>query len=232
MGRAGRHVHFQHISCAFVAGVEAGTGPVSVVIADDEASFRDVLRRILDADGGIAVLDEASDGAAAVRLAEALAPDVVVLDIRMPGVDGVAAAGAIKALVPQTVVVMLTVSDDEDDLFESLRAGASGYLRKDLDLDGVPAAIRSIASGQFLLGGSLWSMVRARLLEDDDPAPTPRQSEVLELLRENLTNRQIAERLYISELTAKRHVSDIMAKFHQSTRQDAVRFAKAQGLLP
>jgi DNA-binding NarL/FixJ family response regulator len=208
------------------------TAPVRVLVADDHPPTRVGVRLAL-AEHGFTICAEAADARGAVAGALREAPDVCLLDIRMPG-GGIAAAAEIAARLPETVIVMLTVSRDDTDLFDALRAGASGYLLKDIDPDRLPVALRGVMAGEVALPRQLVS----RLVEEfegrsrrrfrvaglgDRPSLTEREWEVLELLHDGLTTREIAERLSISAVTVRRHASAIVRKLRVRNRGEALR---------
>jgi DNA-binding NarL/FixJ family response regulator len=201
--------------------------PLTVLIADDHAPTRAGVRSVLG-EGGFAVVAEAGSADAAVDRAVRERPDVCVLDISMPG-GGIAAAARIAQQSPATAVVMLTVSREDEDLFGSLRAGALGYLPKDMDPGRLAAALRGVLSGEAALPRTLV----ARLVEEFRSAEcrpwrrlvrrrgatlTAREWDVLELLREQLTTAEIAHRLGVSAVTVRRHVSSILAKLRVPDR--------------
>jgi DNA-binding NarL/FixJ family response regulator len=205
-----------------------------VLIADDHAPTRAGVRMALEQDG-IAVCAEAANAPDAVEAALRERPDACLLDVHMPG-GGTSAASMITTRLPGTVVLMLTVSRDDDDLFESLRRGAVGYLLKDMDPSELPAAVRAALAGEAALAGPL----AARLVEEfrqgprprtlaaqprGQPALTRREWEVLELLCEGAATADIAKRLFLSPVTVRRHVSDIVGKLGVSSREEAVRVA-------
>ncbi len=207
---------------------------MTVLIVDDDACFRTVLVAVLTTEFDIAVVGEASDGAEAVAMATHLLPEVVLLDVAMPGTGGIEAARAIKEWLPTTKVVMLTASDEEEDLYKALRAGASGYLLKDRAMAEVAVSVRAVASGQAVLSPSMAAKLAAEFA-GPLPEPTPRLSEreleILQLLAEGLANREIAEDLSLSPHTVKRHVANILAKLHQRSRLEAVLYAQRRDLL-
>lgn len=207
---------------------------ITVLVADDDACFRAVLIAVVAAEADMAVVGEAGDGAEAVAMATSLIPEVVLLDVAMPGTGGIEAARAIKEWLPITKVVMLTASDEEEDLYKALRAGASGYLLKDRALTELGVSVRAVASGQAVLSPSMAAKLAADFA-GPLPGPTPRLSErelgILRLLTEGLANREIAEELSLSSHTVKRHVANILAKLHQRSRLEAVLYAQRQNLL-
>ncbi len=211
------------------------TDPViEVLVADDDARFRRVLTAIVGAEDDMIVVGQAADGADAVAQAASLAPDVVLLDVAMPGTGGIEAARAIKEYVPTTRIVMLTASDEEDDLYKALRAGASGYLLKHSALVDVAVSVRTAASGHVVLTPSMAAKLVAEFVGPIPEWTSPlseRELEVLQLVSDGRANRQIAEALSLSLYTVKRHMANILAKLHQRTRFEAVLYAQRRDLL-
>jgi two-component system NarL family response regulator len=214
---------------------------IRVLIADDQALFRRGLFVVRGAEDHIEVVAEAENGKEAMIKAEELAPDVVLMDVRMPQVNGIDAARHIRDVSPSTRILMLTVSDDEEDLFEAIKAGANGYLLKEISVEEVPEAIRAVAQGQSLISPSMASKLLkefnalAKKAEERQqypaPALTARELEVLRLVARGMTNREIADELYISENTVKNHVRNILEKLHLHTRMEAVIYAVRERLL-
>src|SRR5207244_6606168 len=214
---------------------------IRVLIADDQALFRRGLYVVLGTEGGIEVVGEAEDGAEAVAKAEELAPDVVLMDVRMPQVNGIEAARTIRTVSPTAKILMLTVSDEEEDLYEAIKAGANGYLLKEISIEEVADAIRAVVQGQSLISPSMASklltefntLVRRAEEKQQFPAPrlTDRELEVLKLVAQGMSNREIADDLYISENTVKNHVRNILEKLHLHSRMEAVVYAVREKLL-
>jgi DNA-binding NarL/FixJ family response regulator len=221
----------------------ATSGPeaIRVLLADDHALFRRGLRVTLDLEPDIAVVAESGDGAEAARRAAETLPDVVLMDVRMPRRGGIEACMAIKAAVPSARIVMLTMSDDEGDLYQAIKAGASGYLLKDLPIEEVASSIRSVMTGQSLISPALASKLLtefAAMAKRGDavhqvPSPrlTARELEVLRLVARGLNNRDIARELVISENTVKNHVRNILEKLQLHSRMEAVVYAVREKLL-
>jgi DNA-binding NarL/FixJ family response regulator len=215
------------------------TEPIAVLVADDHAPTRADVKGILDEDGRFAVRAEAADAAGAVAAALEARPDVCLLDVRMPG-GGVGAAWEISARLPDTKIVMLTVSRDDADLFAALRAGASGYLLKDLDPDRLPDALAAVVAGEGALPGSLVARLvnefrdrgpRRRAVLSSSPSGEPltsREWQVLELMRDGLTTAQIADRLVISRATVRSHVAGILRKLRVPDREAALELFRSQ----
>jgi DNA-binding NarL/FixJ family response regulator len=207
------------------------TSLIRVLVADDHARTRAMVRNALEETGDFEVCAEARDAASAVLAAEETHPDVCLLDINMPG-SGIAAAARITATLPETAVVMLTVSRQDEDLFDALRAGASGYLLKGLDEDAIGSALRKVLDGEATLPGSLV----ARLIEEfrdrehrrvalpEGPAArlTGREWDVLELMRKGATTQEISRRLFVSPTTVRSHVSAVLRKLGVSNREAAI----------
>jgi DNA-binding NarL/FixJ family response regulator len=205
------------------------TDIVRVLIADDHVPTRTGVRMALER-GGIAVVAEAANARDAVLAAAHDRPDVCLIDIDMPG-GGIEAAAEISAAVPGTYVLMLTVSQHEQDLFDALQAGAAGYLLKDMDPAELPAAVRRAAAGEAVLPGGLTARLVEELRRRERPstprlqhrlkvAMTPREREVLELLGDGRSTAEIAERLRLSPVTVRRHVSAVMRKLEVSSRDE------------
>ena len=218
--------------------------PIRVLIVDDHALFRRGLEMVLDEENDIELVGQASDGAEATQRAAESLPDVVLMDIRMPKSSGIVACRAMKEAAPSTKIVMLTISDEEEDLFEAIRAGASGYLLKDIPLDEVAEAVRAVHGGQSLISPSMAGKLLtefatlARRNEDEPPqqqlpAPklTEREMEVLKLVAKGMNNRDIAKELFISENTVKNHVRNILEKLQIHSRMEAVMIALRDKLI-
>lgn len=201
-----------------------------VLIADDHPPQRAGVRAALE-DDGFVVVAEVGDAKSAIEEAVRERPDVCVLDIHMPG-GGIHAAERITSKVPETVVVMLTVSREDDDLFEALRAGASGYLLKDTDPDRLPIALRGVLSGEAALPRSLVARVveefsgrgrrRVSLKRSRGVNLTAREWQVLEQMRDGKTTAEIAEGMFVSPVTVRTHVSAILKKLRVTSRQEAI----------
>jgi DNA-binding NarL/FixJ family response regulator len=204
---------------------------IRVVLADDHAVVRQGLRTFLDLQDDIEVVAEATDGAEAVAAAQALDPDVVLLDLVMPGMDGL---GALKRLSEgRTRVVVLTSFGDDDKLFAALRAGAAGYLLKDVEPAELVKAIRAAHAGQSPLSPAVATRVVEEVAHGGPAAPgklTPRELDVLTLIARGRSNKVIARELGVAEKTVKTHVSHILAKLGVSDRTQAALYAVRQGL--
>jgi DNA-binding NarL/FixJ family response regulator len=223
---------------------EPGGDAIRVLIADDHALFRRGLEMVLQGEPGLELVGQASDGQEAVKLASEVAPDVVLMDIRMPKMTGIEAARQMKEIAPSARIVILTISDEDDDLFEAIRAGASGYLLKDIPLDELAGSVRSVHGGQSLINPSMagkllteFATLARRDAEDEPakhaPAPklTEREMEVLRLVARGMNNRDIAKELFISENTVKNHVRNILEKLQSHSRMEAVMIAAREKLI-
>jgi two-component system NarL family response regulator len=214
---------------------------IRVIVADDHALFRRGLEMVLQSEPDIEVVAEANDGNEVIALSEQHMPDLVLMDVRMPGRSGIEATQAIKDAVPHTKILMLTISDEEEDLYDAIKAGANGYLLKEISIEEVAGAIRSVHMGQSLISPSMASKLlnefAAMARKDEEkqqmPAPrlTEREMEVLTLVAQGLNNRDIAKQLFISENTVKNHVRNILEKLHLHSRMEAVVYAVREKLL-
>ena len=217
----------------------AGSEPVRVLVVDDQELFRRGLIMLLSGDTDIEVVGEASDGITATELAVKTAPDVILLDVRMPRRTGVEACRAIKEAVPSAKIIMLTVSDEEADLYEAVKSGASGYLLKDSSIEEVAQAIRVVADGQSLISPSMAIKLidefkqMSRPERETGPALrlTERELDVLRLVAQGHSNKEIAARLFISENTVKNHVRNMLEKLQLHSRMEAVMYAVRENLL-
>jgi DNA-binding NarL/FixJ family response regulator len=213
----------------------------TILIADDQALVRVGLRKILESEPELTVVGEASDGEEAVDGARRLRPDVVLMDIRMPVLDGIEATRRIADAQPGTRVLMLTTFALDTYVYDALRAGASGFMLKDAPPEEIAAAVRIVASGEALLAPAITRAVveefaRQRPAAAPTPTPalaglTPREREVLDLLARGLSNPEICKRLVISEATAKTHVARILQKLDLRDRVQAVIYAYESGLV-
>jgi DNA-binding NarL/FixJ family response regulator len=217
------------------------TEPIRVMIVDDHALFRRGLQMVLEAEDGIDVVAEAGDGAEAIARAEDAMPDVVLMDVRMPKHSGIEATRALRALLPNSKILMLTISDEESDLFEAIKVGASGYLLKEISIEEVANAVRAVHAGQSLISPSMASKLLSEFAtmvkRTDDrqtylaPRLTARELEVLKLIAHGASNRDVAKELVISENTVKNHVRNILEKLHLHSRMEAVVYAVREKLL-
>jgi DNA-binding NarL/FixJ family response regulator len=212
----------------------------TVVVADDHALIRSGLAGMLGAQPDLEIVGEASDGAEAVRLAEQLAPDVVVMDIRMPALDGIEATRRIRRRPDAPRVLMLTTFDLDEYVYDALRAGASGFLLKDAPPGQLAEAVRTVASGEALLAPVVTRRLITRFLRVPPPSAaearatgklTERELEVLRLVARGLSNAELAARLHLSDATVKTHVSRVLAKLDLRDRVQAVVYAYEHGLV-
>ncbi|HEX5988324.1 MAG TPA: response regulator transcription factor [Nocardioides sp.] len=216
-----------------------GGEPIRVAVVDDQELFRRGLTMLLGVEDDIEVVGEAGDGVAATELAATAVPDVILMDVRMPKRSGIEACVAIKDVAPTARIIMLTVSDEEADLYDAVKNGASGYLLKDSSIDEVAQAIRVVADGQSLISPSMAiklldefkQMSRTDRQQVPSPRLTDRELEVLKLVAQGLNNREIAKRLFISENTVKNHVRNILEKLQLHSRMEAVMYAVREKLL-
>ncbi len=218
---------------------KTGGEPIRVVVVDDQELFRRGLTMLLAVEEDIDVVGEAGDGVAATELAATTVPDVILMDVRMPKRSGIEACLSIKEAAPTARIIMLTVSDEEADLYNAVKNGASGYLLKDSSIDEVAQAIRVVADGQSLISPSMAiklldefkQMSRSDRQQVPSPRLTDRELEVLKLVAQGLNNREIAKRLFISENTVKNHVRNILEKLQLHSRMEAVMYAVREKLL-
>ncbi len=215
--------------------------PIRVLVADDHELFRRGLKMVLEAEGDIVVVDQAGDGEAAVAKVGELAPDVVLMDVRMPHMDGLEATRRIRAAFPMTRIVVLTVSDEEDDLFDAVKAGANGYLLKEVSIEEVADAVRAVKAGQSLLSPSMAAKLitefgsLARRAQESDMAPSPRLSEreleVLKRVASGMSNEEIAAELGLSTPAVRNHVANILVKLQLRSRIESALLAMETRLL-
>jgi len=225
--------------------------PIRVLIADDQRVVREGLSMLVGLIDDVEVVGAACDGAEAVRLAQACRPDVVLMDLRMPDLDGITATGLLREQLPAARVLVLTTYADQDAIVPALRAGARGYLTKDASAEQIEAAIRAVHAGQTHLDPAVQERLVAAVIRSPDPAghagtgtsagtgtgtrPPPdglttREAQVLALLASGLSNAEIAQRLYLSHATVKTHINRIFAKTGARDRAQAVRYAYQHGL--
>ncbi len=216
-----------------IYGITAGT------ISSGTSSERETVTMLLSVEEGIDVVGEAGDGIEGTELAASAAPDVVLLDVRMPKRTGIEACKAIKEAVPSAKIIMLTVSDEEADLYEAVKSGAAGYLLKDSSIEEVAQAVRVVADGQSLISPSMAVKLIDEFKQMSKPERehmpglrlTERELEVLRLVATGKNNREIAKDLFISENTVKNHVRNILEKLQLHSRMEAVMYAVKEKLL-
>ena len=212
---------------------------ISILVADDHALFRKGLRSLLEHQKGLEVVGEASTGLEAVTLAEELAPDVVLMDIKMPGLSGIEATKQILQENPHTGIILATMYDDAESVFSGMRAGARGYVLKGADPHDLRHAIEAAYRGEVLLSPDIAAKLLNRFDRMGDPRKagipyeqlTPRELEVLRLVAEGLSNKEIASKLVLSEKTVKNRISNIFAKLRVNDRTKAVVQALRAGLV-
>ncbi|MGK2875528.1 MAG: response regulator [Nocardioides sp.] len=211
---------------------------IRIVLADDHAVVRDGLAAVIDRLDGFEVVGQAADGLAAVERVQQLKPDVVLMDVRMPGVDGIQAARLLRESVPQTAVVMLTMFDDDATVFSAMRAGARGYLLKDASHLEVTTALTAVTAGQAIFGPGIASRMLAFFAasptgwrtEYPFPQLTPREREILELLALGRRTSEIAGALFLSPKTVSNQLTGIFTKLGVADRTEAVIAARDSGL--
>ena len=217
------------------------TNPIRLLIVDDQRLMREGLRTLLELERGFEIVGEAGDGQAALEAYAALQPDVVLMDIRMPGMDGVEATRRLRAQWPAARVIILTTFDDDTNVFEGLRAGALGYLLKDLSGQELANAVRTVHHGGALIEPSVARRVVAEFARLAPPARsvdaglaeplTERESEILKLLAEGLSNREIGQRLSLTEGTVKNYVTGLLQKIGARDRTQAALRGRELGLI-
>lgn len=224
-----------------VVVLAAPSDPIRVLLVDDHALFRRGLDMVLRQEPDMTVIGEAGDGREAVEKAIDVMPDVVLMDVRMPKLGGIDACTAIREMVPSAKIIMLTTSDEEADLFDAIKAGAMGYLLKEISIEEVGSAVRAVLGGQSLISPSMASKLLTEFASmskrtDDHqhvaaPKLTDREMEVLRLVARGLNNRGIARELFISENTVKNHIRNILEKLQLHSRMEAVVYAVREKLL-
>jgi DNA-binding NarL/FixJ family response regulator len=214
--------------------------PIRVLLADPHALFRRGVRIVLDEQADIEVVAECGDGIDAVDRISELTPDLVLIDVRMPGISGIEATRRARSVAPNTKVAILTVSEDDEDLFAAVRAGATGYLLKEVSIEELPDAVRAVARGQSLISPSMasrllveFNALSRRVEEQRGTAPrlSDRELEVLRLVARGLSNKDIAAELVIAENTVKNHVRNILEKLQLRSRMEAAMYAVREKLV-
>lgn len=228
------------------AGSAASLAPIRLLICEDQTLMREGLRTVLELEPGFVVVGEAADGAEAVRQAERLRPDIVLMDVQMPRENGVQATAAITARGLPCRVIILTTFDYEDYVFDAIKAGAVGYILKDTPATELAATIRRVFAGESFIQPKVATKVLlefTRRAQSPGPAPaggerggdpgelSDREVEVLRLLAQGASNREIADRLVLAEGTVKNHVSNILMKLHAANRTHAANLARERGLI-
>ncbi len=213
---------------------------VRVLLADDHALFREGLAGIIRAQPDMQVVGEANDGLEAFVKAQELKPDLILMDVQMPGMDGIEAVKQIKQVLPETIIVMLTVRGDDDMLFEALKNGAQGYLLKEIRSQALLEMLRGALHGEAAISPNLAGRVLSEFRrlskggipeKEDDSGLTEREQQVLVQASNGATDKEIATTLNISLNTVKTHIRNILSKLHVSTRREAAKAAKAKGIL-
>jgi DNA-binding NarL/FixJ family response regulator len=212
------------------------TKPIRVLIADDQTLFRSGLARLLDEDPRVTVVAEAADGVEAVRRCRETEPDVVLMDIKMPNLDGIKATEQIIAAMPGTPVLILTTFEADSHVLAALRAGARGYVLKDAEPDAIISSILTVKSGEQVMAGAVAQRVLGMLTGDTSPKDfydglTAREIEILKLIAGGCANKQIAYKLSISEKTVRNHISNMYEKLQIFDRSQAVLYAARKGLV-
>lgn len=210
--------------------------PISVLLVDDHALFREGLASLLCKRENFQIVGTAADGEEGMKLARELMPDLVLMDVRMPGVNGIEATRRIKNEIPDARIVMLTMSEEEHDLFQALKNGAQGYLLKNTKPDDLYRFIEGVMEGQAPISGMMAAKMLTEFRRPEDPAPdecgceklTAREWDVLQSVANGLTNREIANKLAISENTVKKHLRNILAKLHLQNRVQAALYVRQQ----
>ena len=213
---------------------------INIVVADDHPVFRAGLISVLKAAGDFSIAGEAGTCREALKKTQELKPDVVTMDVNMPDGNGVDCVAAIHSLLPAIKVLMLTVSDRDDDLFAAVKAGARGYVLKEAPIVQLVEAIRVVAQGEVIISPEMAGKLMKEFQTQAEPSRkkavadaelTPREMEVLQLVASGSSNKEIAKTLFISETTAKAHLSSILDKLHVRNRAQAVAIASARGFL-
>ena len=216
--------------------MSVATQPVRIIVVDDQALFRTGLARLLNEDERIEVVGQAEDGLAALDLAAKVQPDVVLMDLKMPNLDGIETTRRLLASNPQTKVLILTSFDADTSIIQALKAGAAGYVLKDSQADGIVSSILAVMSGERVMASAVAQRVLDMLTGTTTPKEfydglTTREVEILKLLASGMANKQIAYKLGISEKTVRNHVSNMYEKLQIFDRAQAVLYAVRKGLI-
>ncbi|HWS48035.1 MAG TPA: response regulator transcription factor, partial [Acidimicrobiia bacterium] len=214
-------------------------GAIRVLVVDDHELFRHALLEVLRGEADLDVVGEAGDGLDAIEQAAELQPDIILMDVRMPGASGIEATRRIRASQPATKIVMLTVSEDEDDLYASVRAGANGYLLKDVAVDDIASVLRTVAQGNAVVSPPMAAKLMAEFnvlsrrieADHDGRSLTDRELEVLRLIAKGMSNKDIAAELVISQNTVRNHVRNILEKLQVRSRVEAAMYAVREKLV-
>lgn len=214
--------------------------PTRILLVDDHALFREGLAGIISAQPDMEMIGEANDGLEAFVIAQEIKPDLILMDVQMPGMDGIEAVRQIKQVLPETIIVMLTVRDDDEKLFEALKNGAQGYLLKDIRSQEMLSMLRGALRGDAALSPALAGRVLGEFRrlnkggvadKENDDGLTEREQQVLNQASQGATDKEIAEALSISLNTVKTHIRNILSKLHVTTRREASKVARGRGLV-
>jgi DNA-binding NarL/FixJ family response regulator len=207
---------------------------IRTLVADDHPLFRDGVVRSLNSQEAFEVVAEASTGEEAIEMSADLVPDLVIMDLAMPGIGGIAATERIAATSPATAILILTVSEDADDLLEALKAGARGYVLKGVSADGLLHAARVVSHGEVYVTPAMANRILDEMTREEAKDPfdqlSSREAEILELVGAGLTNREIGERLFLAEKTVKHYMTNILQKLHVRSRVEAALLAQRREL--
>lgn len=212
--------------------------PIRILLVDDHNLFRSGIRLLLSRNADFEVVGEASDGVEGIKRAKELRPDIVLLDLHMPGISGIETTQLLRQDVPQTHVILLTVSEDAADLSAGLKAGAAGYLLKNIDADYLLDSLKRVMNGDSVISTDMTKKLFAQIRNDPAPAPvtpeidklTPREREILTQLAVGLSNKEIARKLDVAESTVKIHLQSILKKLGLSNRVQAAIYAVGHGM--
>jgi two-component system, NarL family, nitrate/nitrite response regulator NarL len=214
--------------------------PIRLLLVDDHALFRKGLASLLQREKDFQIVAEAQNGTEAIKKAAQLKPDLILMDIHMPDTDGIEATRRIREILPATRVVILTISEEEKDLFEAIKCGAHGYLLKKLEPEELCAMLRGVFQGEAPISRSTASKIlkefamqaQRKSTTDQEEELSAREKDVLQLLASGLTNKEIGNKLAIAENTVKNHLKNILAKLHLENRVQAATFALRKGFVP